>query len=695
MKTLIKSLGAIALALTISFQASAQLPGSGNAYDFSSNYILATNSASLNSDYITLEAWIKADSWATNIWENVIISKDGWATGSEGYTLRAGANGSLSFNIGSAGNWVEVVSTPLMATGQWYHVAGTYDGLNLRIYINGEEVNSTAHTGVIAQGTYDLNIGRIAYTVGGNRYFDGALDEVRVWSAALTQTSIQDYMCKKVTAAHPQYASLGGYWKFDAAGLATDSSPNGNNGTIFGATQVTSGAAIGDESIYSYGSPVDMTLTYGIVDSVQIESTATPQAIHLYRVDMSPNINTTPTTVVQIDDSHYYGVFVGGTGSYDLSYYYDGNPMAAGNEQYLNLAGRTDGTGAIWLSQGAIVNIPSSKIEKTLSTRKEVMLAAVCSSVNLNISGAQTVCVGDTISLFDQAANSNYQWNDANGIIVGATGNSMDVWTAGDYYLVANDGICTDTSNIVNLTISPYPTADFGTLTTTYCETDQDENFSGGTPAGGVYSGPGVVGGTAFSPSTAGAGTFTLYYDYSNAGGCSDTDSLEVIVNPQPNTPVVTGNLLLDTAFEICVSGCGIGSTIEIFLDGISIYNGTNPCIMAQSNGDYTAVCSVLGCVSDTSVIYSLTDLGVKSLSDSELISISPNPTNDFISISLGTQYKADFNITLIDAAGRFLMNESHNGNSVELDLSDYGTGMYIVTVETVNGAVTRKVMKN
>ncbi|MFT6244026.1 MAG: hypothetical protein ACJA0U_001645 [Salibacteraceae bacterium] len=696
MKTLTKTLAALALASAVSFQSSAQSPGSGNAFDFNSNYISIPHDASINPDYITLEAWIKADSWATNVWENVIISKDGWQTGDEGYVLRAGANGTLSFNFSLGAAWTELNSAPgAMVIGQWYHVAGTFDGTTMKIYINGVEVGAQAASGIVNTGTYDLTIGRAAYTIGGTRYFDGMIDEVRVWSEGLPQSSILDYMCQKVTASHPQYASLGGYWNFDAAGIAADSSPNGNDGTVFGAAQLASGAAIGDESIYSFVGPVDMTLPYGAIDSVQVVSLTATQPIHLYRVDMIPNSTTTPSSIVQVDDSHYYGVFSGGTSSYDMGYYYDGNALATGNEQYLNLAGRTNGTELIWFSQGATVNMPASKLEKTLSSRVEVMLAAICPSVNLNVSGAQTVCTGDTISLFDQSVNSNYQWNDANGVIVGATTNALDVWTAGVYYLVANDGICTDTSNTVTFTVSPYPTADFGTLSTTYCVTDVDDNFAGGTPAGGTYSGTGVVGGTAFSPPMAGAGTFMLYYTYANAGGCSDMDSLEVTVNAQPSQPIITWNLLLDTAQELCTDGCGAGSTLEWFLDGTSIQNGTDLCHGVMSNGLYTVACTYNGCSSDTSVSYLIDDLGVASLTGVDLISISPNPTTDFISISLGSDENTQFNVTLIDASSRVLVNKSHIGNSIELDLTDYGTGMYIVTIETANGAVAKKVLKN
>ena len=132
MKNHLNIISLIAIML-VSSLVNAQEPGAGTCYDFASNTMVAPNDASLNPTYMSIEAWIKADSWGANSWENVIVSKDGWASGPEGYTLRTGANGTLSFNFGSGGVWKEVLSAPTMLTGKWYHVAGTFDGATLRI----------------------------------------------------------------------------------------------------------------------------------------------------------------------------------------------------------------------------------------------------------------------------------------------------------------------------------------------------------------------------------------------------------------------------------------------------------------------------------------------------------------------------------------------------------------------------------
>ena len=693
MKKTIQACAVLLMFLTIGTSAFAQLPGAGNAYDFNSNYISAPNNPTLNPNFISIEAWIKADSWGANSWENVIVSKDGWASGNQGYVLRAGANGTLSFNFAGVGAWYEVTSTPVMALNKWYHVAGTYDGTTLRIYINGEEVNTFAYNGTINNGTYDLHIGRAAFTNGGNRYFDGMIDEVRVWSQAIPQSSIQDYMCQKVTATHPEYASLSAYYNFDDAGSVIDISPNTNDGTVTGAIQSTSAAAIGDVSMHTYTGAVDMTLAYGSIDSLQIESSSALQAIHLYRVDMAPNTSAAPTSIEAVDDTHYYGVFAAATGAYtyDASYYYDGNPMASGSEQYLNLAGRDDATAVFWFSQGALVNLPTSEVEKSFTSSKEIMLAIVCSNINLNVSGAQSLCTGESLNLVDQTVNSNYQWYNTAGMIVGQTNSNIDITLADDYYLIANDGLCADTSSTITVTLSTFPTAVFGSIAAVHCENDADIVLSGSTPAGGIYSGNGIVGGTDFSPATAGTGTFTLYYEYTNAGGCSHTDSTEVTVNETPATPTMALYPGLDDYVEACVIGCGEGSSIESFLDGTSLGTSADTCFQVD-NGSYEAICIVNGCASDTASII-VEGVGIEEIQWGNAVKVSPNPTNDFVVVSVPTEGTSI--VSILDASGRVLFNQEFKGSEMNLDLSTFDSGMYVISIASSGYTVTKKILKN
>jgi len=70
-------------------------------------------------------------------------------------------------------------------------VAATYDATTLRLYLNGVQVGSTPRTGALATSTNPL-------TIGGDpiygQYFTGLIDEVRVYSTALSASQIQSDM---------------------------------------------------------------------------------------------------------------------------------------------------------------------------------------------------------------------------------------------------------------------------------------------------------------------------------------------------------------------------------------------------------------------------------------------------------------------------------------------------------------------
>ncbi len=688
MKTLFTALAVLSL-LFCSPSLNAQLAGAGNAYDFNFNYVYAPDAPSLNVQYVTLEAWIKADSWAPNIWQNVIISKDGWAGGEQGYTLRAGANGSLSFNIGPVGApWQEVTTGPVMNTGQWYHVAASYDGSVMRIYINGEELNTNNYTGLIDNYPYDLTIGRIAYTAGGTRDFDGTIDEVRVWNAALPASSIQEYMCKKVIATHPQFANLVGYWNMDGP-TPIDNSPNGNNGINVGATQVASGAAIGNESIFTYGSPVDLTLPYMGIDSLQVVTVDAVNTVHVYRIDEAPLNAALSPGIDSVDQTHHYGVFADGANyTLDVTYHYGSNPLNGG--QYYELIGRTDGTVSPWTVQNATLDQLASTLDQSYTSRHEFILGISCPQLNMNLSGAQSLCAGETILLEDQSTSTfGWQWHDASGPIAGATNASYTVTATGDYYVVVNDGACLDSNNAINVTINDLPVVSFGNLGTDHCENDLAITIPSGTPAGGGYSGNGVVAGN-FDPSIAGIGTHMLYYNYADLStGCSNSDSMEVNVYAAPTPPVIAVN-----GGDLCIPSGEIGSTYEWYLDGNVILTAFDTCYTPTTNGDYEVVCTNSNGCSATSTAVTVNDVSLIEKYLSQSVIVSPNPTMDNVQIVL-PELKENVRLTLTDAHGKVMETYMISGTSSMLDLSDSAPGVYMLTFESERESVTKRIVKH
>ncbi len=207
------------------------------------NFTTDVNLAPANA--ITVEAWIRATSWAATNFDGTILCKHSWSLGEQGYVLRAGNNGQINFSVcgkdslGATISWVGASSTTgSMSLNTWYHVAGTYDGDSVRVFINGVQQGATALPFGMIQGlAYPIRIGRLSdQTQGQTRYWAGQIDEVRVWDRALDTAEINAKRLSHLDVT--QETGLVGYWRFNAGSgtSVVDQTLNANNGTTSGTT---------------------------------------------------------------------------------------------------------------------------------------------------------------------------------------------------------------------------------------------------------------------------------------------------------------------------------------------------------------------------------------------------------------------------------------------------------------------------
>jgi hypothetical protein len=137
----------------------------------------------------TLMAWafIKGEKGHPS-WPRILI-KSNTNGGTQGYDLLFDrANGySVRFCVGGACN-----SYFPLELKKWYHVAATFDGKKIRIYVNGDEVGEQAQPGPSID-TAGL-VMRIGNSPNGPRQFHGILDEIRIFPTALTKDDIVWHM---------------------------------------------------------------------------------------------------------------------------------------------------------------------------------------------------------------------------------------------------------------------------------------------------------------------------------------------------------------------------------------------------------------------------------------------------------------------------------------------------------------------
>jgi len=141
------------------------------------------NDSSLNvTDAITLQAWVKP--WAPRFGDRpTILSKQG------AYGLHFGPSKAVSLTL-----WIDGKETLLSSkqnswpNGQWQHVAGTFDGEFMKLYVNGKLDNELAVSGKISSSRSKLYMGSVKQ----RHPYSGSIDEVKVIASALDSNAIYD-----------------------------------------------------------------------------------------------------------------------------------------------------------------------------------------------------------------------------------------------------------------------------------------------------------------------------------------------------------------------------------------------------------------------------------------------------------------------------------------------------------------------
>jgi len=158
-------------------------------FDSSNNDFLdAGNPSALNltGDKVTVSAWIRLESTSV---EGKIIAKWSDSGGDFQYLLSTDSGDKCQFAIFDGGTKI-ALGTTILVVGVWFHLVGTYDGSNLRIYCDGVEEASTLATGNMSSTTAPVRIGAGSGGSGTEGPFDGDIGHCAIWDRALSSNEI-------------------------------------------------------------------------------------------------------------------------------------------------------------------------------------------------------------------------------------------------------------------------------------------------------------------------------------------------------------------------------------------------------------------------------------------------------------------------------------------------------------------------
>jgi hypothetical protein len=515
-----------------------------------------------------------------------------------------------------------------------------------------------------------------------------------------------------------------GWWPFD--GNANDLSPNGNDGTVFGATPAndrngTPNAAYAFDGQDDYIQVIPVTPISDQVFSVsmwfyQNETFGETEFICLGDVNGTAWGCTSGNNNFKVN----YGRGCGGTGSSPINgavqlqnwhhVVYISNGVGGQSSIYLDgtlLGQSTNSTGigacpstALYFgvdifSVPEIINgiLDDAGMWNRALTEEEVssLYSGETCTATIATAGPTFFCQGESLQLTANEGDS-YLWSN------GATTQSITVTEADDYTVVVTTNGCQATSEAETISVNPLPVVTLASINP-LCVNNRSIELQGGSPAGGSFTVNGSPD-TDFDPAQVGVGQHTVTYTYTDGNNCTGSASRQVTVNGLPTVSfsgLSSDYLPTDGPVQLSGSpsggvfnGSGVsGSTFSPATAGV----GTHGISYAVVNGNGCIGVSALCTTVDIS-----TGGGIGTDNGGNGVELFPNPSSGSYNLML-EQMVGIVHAKVFDAQGRevwadaFAAQGSRSQHTI--NLMAQSKGIYTLQLQTSHGTITRKLVKN
>jgi hypothetical protein len=618
------------------FSLTAKAQFSGNALDFDGTNDMVVCStvpamfSNIATNDFTIEAWVNPRGSA---FQRIFFAQP---STTNFVSLGTSTGNVIYFYVIKNSTTYSIATTASIPQNQWTHVAARWTASTnaVEVFFNGV-LQAGANGGSSSTGTSGLMV--LGSRPGGAQYFNGGLDEIRVWNEARTQCEIINNMNNSITGVQTNllvnYNFNQGTGGGNNTGTTTlpDISGNAFNGTatnftltgstsnwiVSAATVTTSGNPVGGVSV-SQSASICSGGNYTFPDATTLTNITTTTS-HISTLQTTAGCDSIITTTVNINPT------------------YSINQSAA-------------------VCSGGNYTFPDSTVQTNITSQvthtSMLLTSAGCdsiinSTVNVNptysVSESATVCSGGNYTFPDATTQTN--------ITAQVTHTSMLQTTTG----------CDST---ITTTVNVNPVYSFSAA---------DSVCSGSS-----YTFP--DGTTMMNITSPVMHTNMLL----TIAGCDSIISTNISIIQVDTTVSETGFTLTANA---------AGATYQ-WLDCNNAYapiaGETNASFAPVMGGNYAVAVTMNGCT-DTSSCYSV-PLSVNELNPAFTVSVYPNPAHDFVTIETGKI--SGGTITLSEISGAVVRTIHFSGTTCSLDMDGLANGVYMINVFTPEGKFTKRIVK-
>jgi len=388
-------------------------PGNALTFDGSGDFVEIGAASTFDARTMkTIETWVKFNNLVS---DQEIISK---STSSNGLELIIYGSKLAVFAMGGGLDQHVDYPTTNLKTNVWYHVAATHNGANstLSLYVNGVLIGTTSTPAAMTNSSNPLRLGKWnsngALSSAG-RYFNGSLDEVRIWNVQRTLAQIKNDMYHEID---PSTSGLTAYYRF-SEGIA-----NGDNTALTATIDLANGNSSTLNGFTKTGTASNYTESYALVAPTAKDATNIGANGFTANWD-APETGVVNNYILDVSESNVFASFVSGYQNKDVGNVtsFDITGLTASKNYYYRLKANKTSVNL----QGTYSNIVSATtVNNTQTITFNSLTAKTYGDADFTVSATATSGLAVTFESSDPT-------------IASVSGNTVHILKAGTVNIIA------------------------------------------------------------------------------------------------------------------------------------------------------------------------------------------------------------------------------------------------------------------